>query len=116
MTGYGRTGLKFGHQHFPFVPDVIIGGKGLGGGYVPMGAVATRQDVAELLRERGLMFFTFSGNDAACAVSATVLGIMRAEGLVERSAKLGQVLGDRLHAEFDGHPAVVEVRGSGMFY
>lgn len=40
MTGYGRTGLNFGHQHFPLVPDVIVGGKGLGGGYVPLGAVA----------------------------------------------------------------------------
>jgi adenosylmethionine-8-amino-7-oxononanoate aminotransferase len=116
MCGYGRTGLTWGHEHFPFAPDVIVGGKGLGGGFVPMGAVATRADIAELLRERGFMFFTFTGNDAACAVSTTVLGIMRAEDLVARSAKLGQVLGDRLHAEFDGHPAVVEVRGRGMFY
>ena len=42
MCGYGRTGLNFGFQHFPFEPDVIVGGKGLGGGYVPMGAVAAR--------------------------------------------------------------------------
>jgi adenosylmethionine-8-amino-7-oxononanoate aminotransferase len=116
MCGYGRTGLTWGHEHFPFEPDVIVGGKGLGGGYVPMGAVATRRDVAELLRERGFMFFTFTGNDAACAVSATVLRIMRDEDLVERSAKLGEVLGDRLHAEFDGHRAVVEVRGRGLFH
>ena len=43
MCGYGRTGLNFGFQHFPFEPDVIVGGKGLGGGYVPMGAVAAAQ-------------------------------------------------------------------------
>ena len=116
MCGYGRTGLTFGFQHFPFEPDVIVGGKGLGGGYVPMGAVASRADVAEVLANAGFMYFTFTGNDAACAASVAVLDILEREGLVERAAKMGAVLGDRLHAEFDGHPAVVEVRGRGMFY
>ena len=52
MTGYGRTGATWGHQHFPFVPDVIVGGKGLGGGYVPMGAVAATDEVVETLPRR----------------------------------------------------------------
>ena len=116
MCGYGRTGLNFGFQHFPFEPDVIVGGKGLGGGYVPMGAVAARTEVAETLTDAGFMYFTFTGNDAACAASVAVLDIMEREGLVERAAKMGAVLGDRLHAELDDHPAVVEVRGRGMFY
>ncbi|MGZ4793946.1 MAG: aminotransferase class III-fold pyridoxal phosphate-dependent enzyme, partial [Ilumatobacteraceae bacterium] len=55
-------------------------------------------------------------NDTACAASIAVLDIMEREGLVERAAKMGAVLSDRLHAELDGHPAVVEVRGRGMFY
>ena len=116
MCGYGRTGLNFGFQHFPFQPDVIVGGKGLGGGYVPMGAVAARTEVADVLGNAGFMYFTFAGNDAACAASVAVLDIMEREGLVERAAKMGAVLGDRLHAAFDGHPAVVDVRGRGMFY
>jgi len=116
MCGYGRTGINFGFQHFPFEPDVIVGGKGLGGGYVPLGAVAARTEVGEVLKEAGFMYFTFTGNDAACAASVAVLDIMEREGLVERAAKMGAVLGDRLHAEFDGHPGVVEVRGRGMFY
>ena len=41
---------------------------------------------------------------------------MEREGLVERAAKMGAVLGDRLHAELDDHPAVIDVRGRGMFY
>ena len=116
MTGYGRTGLKFGHQHFPFHPDVIVGGKGLGGGYVPMGAVTARDEVAEALRGSGFMYFTFTGNDAACAASAKVLEIMRREQLVERSATVGAHLGARLRAEFTDHPAVTDIRGRGMFY
>ena len=116
MTGYGRTGLTFGHQHFPFHPDVIVGGKGLGGGYVPMGAVAARDEVAEALRGSGFMYFTFTGNDAACAASAKVLQIMRREQLVERAATMGAHLGRRLREEFARHPAVIEIRGRGMFY
>jgi adenosylmethionine-8-amino-7-oxononanoate aminotransferase len=116
MTGYGRTGLTWGHQHFPFEPDVVVGGKGLGGGYVPMGAVAARGRVAEALRGSGFMYFTFTGNDGSCAAASKVLEILQREQLVERARVMGEVLGARLHAAFDDHPAVVEVRGRGLFY
>jgi adenosylmethionine-8-amino-7-oxononanoate aminotransferase len=116
MTGYGRTGLKFGHQHFPFQPDVIVGGKGLGGGYVPLGAVATTGQVAEVLRSSGFMYFTFTGNDGACAAANVVLDILEREELVDRAARMGRVLGDRLRAEFSDHPAVTDIRGRGLFF
>ncbi|MFM2070255.1 MAG: hypothetical protein RLZZ623_518 [Actinomycetota bacterium] len=116
MTGYGRTGLNFGHQHFPFVPDVVVGGKGLGGGYVPLGAVATRAGVAEVLQNAGFMYFTFTGNDASCAAASAVLEIMEREHLVERSRLMGEVLGARLRDEFADHPTVTDIRGRGLFY
>ncbi len=116
MTGYGRTGTTWGHQHFPMQPDVIVGGKGLGGGYVPLGAVAATDAVAETLRGSGFMYFTFTGNDAACAAGAAVLGILRREHLVERAAAMGTVLEDRLRAELTDHPAVVDIRGKGLFW
>jgi len=115
MTGFGRTGVPFAHQHQPFEPDVVVGGKGLGGGYVPMGAVATRADVAEVLRERGFMFFTFTGTDAMCAGAAAVLDILLREDLVARAASMGERLHRRLHEAFDDHPHVAEVRGRGLF-
>ena len=116
MTGYGRTGLNFGHQHFPFEPDVIVGGKGLGGGYVPLGAVATTARVADALEGAGFMYFTFSGNDASCAAAVCVLDIMEREGLVERSRVMGELLGERLRSTLADHPAVLDVRGRGLFY
>lgn len=116
MTGYGRTGLKFGHQHFPLQPDVIVGGKGLGGGYVPLGAVAARDEVAEALRGSNFMFFTFTGNDAACAAGAKVLEILRREQLVERVASQGPQLEAKLRAACGDHPAVRDIRGRGFFY
>ena len=116
MTGYGRTGTTFGHQHFPLHPDVIVGGKGLGGGYVPLGAVTARDEIVETLRGSGFMYFTFTGNDAACAAGAKVLEILRRERLVERVAANGPSLEARLRAALDGHPAVVDIRGRGYFY
>jgi len=116
MTGYGRTGTTWGHQHFPFEPDVIVGGKGLGGGYVPLGAVAATDVVAEVLRGSGFMYFTFTGNDGACAAGVEVLQILRREGLVARAAEKGAVLERRLRDELGDHPAVVEIRGKGLFW
>jgi adenosylmethionine-8-amino-7-oxononanoate aminotransferase len=116
MTGYGRTGATGGHQHFPFQPDVIVGGKGLGGGYVPLGAVAATDEVVESMRGSGFMYFTFTGNDAACAAGTEVLQILRREHLVQRSADMGVVLERRLRAELGEHPAVVDIRGRGLFF
>ena len=116
MTGYGRTGTTWGHQHFPFDPDVIVGGKGLGGGYVPIGAVATTDRVAEALRGSGFMYFTFTGNDASCAAASKVLEILEREQLVERSRTIGEVLGSRLRDALDGQRYVRDIRGRGLFY
>jgi adenosylmethionine-8-amino-7-oxononanoate aminotransferase len=115
MTGFGRTGRTWGHEHFPFEPDVIVGGKGLGGGYVPMGAVATRDDVADVLRGTSFMFFTFTGVDPMCAGADAVLRILEDEALVARAAAMGERLHRRLHDELDDHPHVMEIRGRGLF-
>jgi adenosylmethionine-8-amino-7-oxononanoate aminotransferase len=115
MTGFGRTGTRWGHEQFPFSPDVLVGGKGLGGGYVPMGAVCTRADVAAVLRDAGFMFFTFTGPDAMCAGADAVLRILQRESLVERAATMGDVLHRRLHQVLDAHPNVLEIRGRGLF-
>ncbi len=116
MCGYGRTGTTWGHQHTPMEPDVIVGGKGLGGGYVPMGAVAASRRITDALGSRQLMFFTFCGADAACAASSVVLDILESEQLVERAATLGTRLGAALRAELGNHSLVADVRGRGMFY
>lgn len=116
MTGYGRTGTAWGHQHFPFQPDVIVGGKGLGGGYVPMGAVAATDAVVDVLRSAGFMYFTFTGNDASCAGALTVLDILEREQLVERAHVQGEVLGQQLRESIGNHGVVRDIRGRGMFW
>jgi len=116
MTGFGRTGRTWGHEHFDVSPDIIVAGKGLAGGYAPMGGVYSTDAVVEpiAVAGMGLMYFTFSGADLGCAVSLEVLRIMREEGLVERAAALGARLRRRLEDELGGHPNVDDIRGLGL--
>jgi adenosylmethionine-8-amino-7-oxononanoate aminotransferase len=116
MTGYGRTGAAFGHQHFPLEPDVIVGGKGLGGGYVPLGAVAAHTHVADALQGSGFMYFTFSGNDACCAAAVVVLDILEREHLVDRVRDFGPVFERYLREGLSDHPLVGDIRGRGLFW
>src|SRR5262245_2699358 len=115
MTGFGRTGRRFAVEHWGVVPDVLVSGKGLTGGYAPMGGVFATEEVVAPLAQRGedLMFYTFGAHPAACAVADAVLEIMEREDLVRRAALLGERLAKRL-SRLAGHPNVAEVRGLGL--
>ena len=115
MTGFGRTGKRFALDHWGVVPDILIGGKGLAGGYAPIGGVFTSEAIVAPLAEKGadMMYFTFSAQPGACAAALSVLEILQREHLVERAAKMGERLGDRL-AALESHPHVAQVRGRGL--
>lgn len=115
MSGFGRTGKKFAVEHWGVEPDILVGGKGLSGGYAPIGGVyASEAVVAPLAAERqDLMFYTYSGHPASCAVAEKVLEIMEREDLVARSERMGALLRQRLESLAD-HPNVAEIRGLGL--
>src|SRR6266851_493460 len=118
MTGFGRTGKRFAVDHWDVKPDLLIGGKGLTGGYMPMGMIAVDERlVVECENAHAdLMFYTYSAHPLACAIADKVLEIMEREHLVERSAELGARLGAQLKEELSGHPMVGDIRGTGMFW
>ncbi len=115
MSGFGRTGRRFAVEHWDLEPDILVGGKGLAGGYAPMGAVFATEAVTAPLAKRGEtpMFYTFSGHPAACAAADTVLEIMEREKLVARAAEVGVLLRERLE-KLERHPHVAQVRGRGL--
>jgi adenosylmethionine-8-amino-7-oxononanoate aminotransferase len=117
MTGYGRTGAKFAVDHWGVVPDILIGGKGLTGGYAPMGAIFATEAVVEPIMAAGdeLMFYTYSAHPAGCAVADKVLEILERERLVERAAAMGRLLRARLE-RLTSHPNVADVRGRGLLH
>ena len=116
MTGFGRTGKPFGFQHWDITPDILVAGKGLAGGYAPLGGVFARETVGKAIQEAemNVMFNTFGAHPAACAAGAEVLTIMVEENLVERSARMGTLLQKTLINTFSNHPFVAEVRGRGL--
>jgi adenosylmethionine-8-amino-7-oxononanoate aminotransferase len=116
MAGFGRTGRAFAVDHWGVVPDILVGGKGLAGGYAPMGGVYATEAVLEPIAARGdeFMFYTYGAHPASCAAAVAVLDIVTREGLVARAAETGKRLLDRLRAELAGHPHVAEVRGLGL--
>ena len=116
MSGFGRSGLRFAVEHFGVEPDILVGGKGLTGGYAPLGGVYAGEKLVAPLAEQGdeLMFFTFGAHPASCAAADKVLEIMEQEKLVERSAELGAALLRKLDVLRD-HPHVAEIRGIGLW-
>jgi adenosylmethionine-8-amino-7-oxononanoate aminotransferase len=116
MTGFGRLGTNFGVEQWGVTPDVITAGKGLAGGYAPLGGLFASEAVVAPLAAVGqpLMFFTFSAHDGAMAAAEVVLDILEREELVARAATMGAVLRRRLVEELADHPHVSDIRGRGL--
>jgi len=112
QTGFGRTGKWFGHQHFGLQPDIICLAKGIGGGF-PMGALAYTDQVNAALSP-GAHGSTFGGSPLACAAGLAALQIYQEEGLIERSAQMGEHFLNRLRATIGDYEVVREIRGLGM--
>ncbi len=116
MTGFGRTGRPFGYQHWDVTPDILVSGKGLAGGYAPLGGVFASAAIGEAIRHArmNVMFHTFGAHPAACAAAAEVLTILTEENLVERARVMGERLKAGLITRLGQHPHVAEVRGRGL--
>ncbi|MFN4155862.1 MAG: aspartate aminotransferase family protein [Paracoccaceae bacterium] len=87
ICGFGRTGKWFGCETYGTEPDFMTLAKGLTSGYMPMGAVAVSDRIADVLIGKGGEFahgYTYSGHPASCAAAITNLNILRDEKIVER--------------------------------
>ena len=116
ITGFARTGRRFGIEHSGITPDIMTLGKGMGGGY-PATAVATRGDIsrAEPWSKPSFSSSSYGGNPLAAAAISSSLGIIKDEGLVENARRVGERLKSGLIALAEKHPTVANVRGEGLF-
>ncbi len=112
QCGLGRTGTTFAVEHEAVVPDVFILGKALGGGIVPLSAVAADRDVLGVFKP-GEHGSTFGGNPLACAIGIEVIDMLRTGEYQRRSAELGGWLIEALRDA--AIPTVAEVRGRGLW-
>jgi alanine-glyoxylate transaminase/(R)-3-amino-2-methylpropionate-pyruvate transaminase len=111
--GFGRTGTHYwSHQNWDVVPDAITMAKGIGNG-VPLGAMTTRPEVAEVLTNR-IHFNTFGGNPVSMIQGLATLEIIDEENIQENALQVGTHLKAGLEGLQDKHSLIGEVRGLGL--
>jgi putrescine aminotransferase len=117
QSGLGRLGRWWGADLAGVCPDLLLVGKVLGGGVMPVGAVvATAAAFAPLNHDPMLHSSTFAGSPLAAVAASTTIEVIRREGLVERAADVGSVVLDLARQAVASHcPDLVrEVRGQGL--
>ncbi len=116
MSGFGRTGEWFAVNNWNVVPDIITMAKGLTSSYMPLGAVAVSEPIAQYFEDKYLyMGLTYFGHPMSCAAGVAAINVYKEDGLIENSKTLGKVLGEELERMKQAHASVGDVRYIGLF-
>ncbi|MHC4322721.1 MAG: (R)-1-hydroxy-2-aminoethylphosphonate ammonia-lyase [Planctomycetota bacterium] len=109
----GRTGKMFTSQHFEVVPDMLVIGKGLGGGIFPLAALIAREDL-DIMPDRALGHYTHEKNPVACAAAIATIECLEDENLLANAEKMGAYALNRMKEMMGRHKLVGAVRGLGL--
>ncbi len=112
-TGLGKTGEMFACDHDDVVPDILVMGKALGGGILPISAMLCRPDL-DILGDYAIGHYTHEKNPVTTRAALTTIQIIEDEGLVENAARVGAYALDRMAAMKDKYPLIGDVRGRGF--
>jgi taurine--2-oxoglutarate transaminase len=116
MAGFGRTGEWFAINHWKVVPDLMTMAKGITSSYVPLGAVGMRRKIGDHFKDK--MFpggLTYSSHALACAAALATIAVYEEDGLIERTKRMGKVMGELMTELAKRHPSVGAVRNIGLF-
>ena len=120
QTGFGRTGRMLALGHWGLEPDLVTVAKSLSGGYVPVGALlmssAVHESVFDSLPNAVSHGSTFAPNDLAMVAGLATLRELGEQALVERSARLGELLLERTRPFVERFEVVRDVRGLGLMW
>ena len=112
QSGLGRTGYTFAVEHEDVKPDMYVIGKAIGGGIMPLSAIATRRDIMDVIKP-GEHGSTFGGNPLACAIGRKVISLLKTGEFQRNAREVGGYLLDELNAA--KMKRVKEVRGRGLW-
>jgi adenosylmethionine-8-amino-7-oxononanoate aminotransferase len=118
MCGMGRTGTLHACEQEGVSPDLMAIAKGLGGGYMPIGALLVRDKIFDAVADGSGAFqhsHTYMGHPLACAAALAVQQVIRRDDLLTNVREQGAYLSRRLKERFGNHPFVGDVRGRGLF-
>ena len=114
-TGLGKTGEFFSFQHDDVTPDIVVMGKALGGGILPIAAAVAREDL-NVCGDFAIGHYTHEKNPVTARAALTTLAIIEDEGLVERAKVLGEYALNRLQEFAKSSPIAGDVRGRGVMF
>ena len=110
QTGYGRTGKLFGFEYYNCIPDILVTGKGLGGG-MPIGAFTSSSKLMDLLQDKPKLghITTFGGHPVIAASALATLKEITQSNLISQTIEKEQLIRNHLK-----HPLITEIRGKGL--
>ncbi len=114
-TGLGKTGRMFACEHDEVVPDILVMGKALGGGILPIAAVLTKPEL-DVAGNFAFGHYTHEKNPVTTRAALITINIIEQEGLVENAAKLGQYAIQHLNEMKSDHQTIGDVRGRGFLF
>jgi 4-aminobutyrate aminotransferase len=112
-NGLGKTGRMFACEHVGVVPDILVLGKALGGGVLPVAALLTRPEF-DILGDYALGHYTHEKNPVLARAALTTIEVIEDEGLVENAARVGAHALAHLRDLKATHPLIGDVRGIGL--
>lgn len=112
-TALGRTGRMYAFEHFGVEPDIVVLGKGFGGGVMPLAGIVARKDL-DIAGDRAIGHYTHEKNPVSCTAGLATIEYIQQENLVERSRELGEYTMQRLEEMRQQIPCIAEVRGRGL--
>jgi 4-aminobutyrate aminotransferase len=110
----GRTGRMFTFENFGVIPDIVVIGKGLGGGVLPLAAMIAREGL-DVAAERALGHYTHEKNPVVCAAALAAIAYIEKHKLVAHARQLGRYSLKRLNEMKQRHSLIGDVRGLGLF-
>jgi 4-aminobutyrate aminotransferase len=109
----GRTGKMFTCENFDVVPDMLVIGKGLGGGVFPLAALIVKDNL-DVAGDRALGHYTHEKNPVACAAGLATINTIESENLAAHAGEMGRYALDRMNAMMARHRLIGDVRGLGL--
>lgn len=111
----GRTGRMFTFEHYDIVPDMLVIGKGLGGGIFPLAALIAKAEF-DIMQNKSLGHYTHEKNPVACAAALASIELIEEEALLEKVREKGVYFSKGLYKLQEKYPLIFDVRGLGLFW
>lgn len=116
MSGFGRTGKMFAFEHYGVTPDIVTMAKGLTSSYLPLGAMAVKDEIAQFFKKN--VFWgghTYNSHATCLAAAQANIEVLLDEKLVENAAALEPVMKEEMAKLSSRHPSVLATRALGLF-